>query len=207
MRPILTSFTSFTSLTRLTRLAVSAPLLMTLSACVLPPDRLEGDAPPPVVQSIDLERYAGRWFEIARYDVSFQRGCEGVTAQYRPLEDGEIEVINACRKGGLDGETDTITGRARVVDGSNGAKLKVSFFGPFFLGDYWVIDLAEDYGWAVVSEPRGRFLWILSRTPQMDEAILADRLTWLTAQGYDTDALRYTQQWDSVEAAPPLADG
>jgi apolipoprotein D and lipocalin family protein len=204
MRPILTRLTS---LARLARLAVCAPVLMALSACVLPPDRLEGNAPPPVVQSVDLERYAGRWFEIARYDVSFQRGCEGVTAQYRPLEDGEIEVINACRKGGLDGETDTITGRARVVDGSNGAKLKVSFFGPFFLGDYWVIDLAEDYDWAVVSEPRGRFLWILSRTPQMDEAILADRLTWLAAQGFDTGALIFTQQWDSVEAAPPPADG
>ena len=191
----------------LARLTVSGLILTGLSACVLPPDRLAGDAPPPVVQSVDLERYAGRWFEIARYDVSFQRGCEGVTAQYRPLEDGEIEVINACRKDGLDGEVDTITGRARVVDGSGGAKLKVSFFGPFFLGDYWVIDLAQDYSWAVVSEPRGRFLWILSRTPQMDEAVLADRLTWLAAQGYDTDALRFTQQWDSVEAAPEPPEG
>ncbi|MGX6647111.1 lipocalin family protein [Maricaulaceae bacterium MS644] len=186
----------------LARLTVSALMVSALSACVLPPDRLAGDGPPPVVQSVDLGRYSGRWFEIARYDVSFQRGCEGVTAQYRALEDGEIEVINACRKDGLDGEADTITGRARVVEGSDGAKLKVSFFGPFFLGDYWVIDLAEDYSWAVVSEPRGRFLWILSRTPQMDEAILADRLTWLAAQGYDTQALRFTQQWDSVEAAP-----
>lgn len=191
----------------LARLAVSGLVLTALSACVLPPDRLAGDAPPPVMQSVDLERYAGRWFEIARYDVSFQRGCEGVTAQYRPLEDGEIEVINACRKDGLDGEVDTITGRARVVDGSGGAKLKVSFFGPFFFGDYWVIDLAEDYSWAVVSEPRGRFLWILSRTPQMDEAVLANRLTWLAAQGFETGALRFTEQWESVEAAPEPADG
>ncbi|MFW6413126.1 MAG: lipocalin family protein [Oceanicaulis sp.] len=181
--------------------------LLALTACVLPPDRLAGDDPPPVVDRVDLERYAGRWFEIARYDVSFQEGCEGVTAQYRPLPDGEIEVINACRKGGLEGALDTVTGRARVVDGSNGAKLKVSFFGPFFFGDYWVIELAEDYSWAVVSEPRGRFLWILSRTPRMEEAVLADRLTWLSGQGFETDALRMTRQWDSLEAAPPPVEG
>lgn len=185
----------------LARLAVLA-LAPILTACVLPPDRLAGDAPPPVMESVDLERYSGRWFEIARYDVSFQRGCEGVTAQYRALENGEVEVINACRKGGLDGELDTITGRARVADGSNGAKLKVSFFGPFFFGDYWVIDLAEDYSWAVVSEPAGRFLWILSRTPQMDGAVLTDRIAWLAEQGYDTDALRLTEQWETLDAAP-----
>lgn len=185
------------------RLILAALPVFAASACVLPPDRLAGDAPPPVVERVDLERYAGRWFEIARYDVSFQEGCEGVTAQYRPLPDGMIEVINACRKDALDGELDTISGRARVVEGSNGAKLEVSFFGPFFFGDYWVIDLAEDYSWAVVSEPRGRFLWILSRTPQMDEAVLADRLTWLAGQGYDTEALRFTRQWESLEAAPP----
>jgi len=188
------------------RLALAALAAFFVTACVLPPDRLEGDAPPPVVEQVDLERYAGRWFEIARYDVSFQRGCEGVTAQYRPMADGLVEVINACRRGGLEGELDTVTGRAKVVEGSNGAKLKVSFFGPFFFGDYWVIDLADDYDWAVVSEPRGRFLWILARTPQMDEAVLADRLTWLANQGYDTSALRFTEQWDSIDAAPEPAD-
>ncbi|MGJ3231260.1 MAG: lipocalin family protein [Oceanicaulis sp.] len=189
------------------RVFLAALASLTLTACVLPPDRLEGDEPPPVVGSVDLERYAGRWFEIARYDVSFQEGCEGVTAQYRPMADGMIEVINACRRGGLDGELDTVTGRAKPVEGSNGAKLKVSFFGPFFFGDYWVIDLAEDYSWAVVSEPRGRFLWILSRTPQMEEAVLADRLTWLARQGYETDALRFTEQWESLEATPAPAGG
>lgn len=181
---------------------VAALACLCLSACVLPPDRLAGDDPPPVVGAVDLERYSGRWFEIARYDVRFQRGCEGVTAQYQPMENGEIEVINACRRGGLDGELDTVTGRARIVDGSNGAKLKVSFFGPFFFGDYWVIDLAEDYSWAVVSEPRGRFLWLLSRTPQMDQDVLDARLAWLSAQGYDTRALRFTEQWQSLENAP-----
>ncbi|XBQ14896.1 MAG: lipocalin family protein [Oceanicaulis sp.] len=184
------------------RLLFAAPLLL-LTACVLPPDRLEGDAPPPVVDQVDLDRYAGRWFEIARYDVSFQEGCEGVTAQYAPLPSGRIEVINACRKGGLDGELDTVTGEARVVEGSNGAKLEVSFFGPFFFGDYWVIELADDYSWAVVSEPRGRFLWILSRTPQMEQSVLDARLERLRTIGYDTGALRYTEQWESLEAAPP----
>ncbi|MFW6413130.1 MAG: lipocalin family protein [Oceanicaulis sp.] len=182
------------------RFSLALPLL--LAGCALPPDRLEGDAPPPVVDQVEIERYLGRWFEIARYEVSFQEGCEGVTAQYEQREDGLIDVINACRQGGLDGELEIATGKARPVEGSNGAKLEVSFFGPFFVGDYWVIELAEDYSWSVVSEPRGRFLWILSRTPQMEPAVLEARLERLRALGYDTEALRYTEQWQSVEAAP-----
>ena len=184
------------------RTLLAAALALSLSACLgIPPDRLEGDAPPPVVASVDLDRYLGRWFEIARYDNGFERGCDGVTANYARRVDGLINVINTCRKGGLDGEIDAIEGRARVVDGSNGAKLEVSFFGPFW-GDYWVIELDPDYRWAVVSEPRGRFLWILAREPQMDVAVLKARLDNLRALGFDTEALVYPQQWESAEAAP-----
>jgi len=182
---------------RLIALAAALPL----AACFTPPpDRLEGDAPPPVVDAVDLERYAGRWFEIARYDVSFQEGCTGVMAEYAIVDEGRLSVLNTCRKDALDGPVDRAEGRARVV-GGNGAKLEVSFFGPFW-GDYWVIELAEDYSWAVVSEPGGRYLWILSRTPQMDEAVLEARLSRLREIGYDTSALLFTEQWDSVEAAP-----
>ncbi|MEO1039656.1 MAG: lipocalin family protein [Pseudomonadota bacterium] len=186
------------SVSMLTRLALAGGLAALVAGCALPPDRLEGDAPPPVVEGFELDRYLGRWFEIARYDNRFERGCDGVTATYATRPGDEITVINTCRQGGLDGEVEAIEGRARQVDG---AKLEVSFFGPFW-GDYWVIELDEAYQWSVVSEPQGRFLWILSREPQMDEAVLNARLERLRALGFDTDALVYPQQWQSAEAAP-----
>lgn len=177
--------------------------VLALAGCALPPDRLAGDAPPASVEAVDLERYAGRWFEIARFPNGFEDGCAGVTAEYTPLETGRMEVINTCRKGGLEGETDRVEGKARVVESSNGAKLEVSFFGPFYFGDYWVIELDPEYRWTVVSEPRGRFLWILARTPTLPAEVLEARLAGLEARGFDTGALHFTEQWDSLEAAPP----
>ena len=186
----------------LLRFSFAAAAALALSACFTPPpDNLAGDQPPPVVDRVDLDRYLGRWFEIARYDMAFERGCDGVTANYSRREDGLIRVINTCRQGGLDGELEIAEGRARVVEGSNGAKLKVSFFGPFW-GDYWVLELDEAYEWVVVGGPEGRYLWILSRTPQMDAAVLDARLQRLEQIGYDTSELIYPDQWESVEAAP-----
>lgn len=185
-----------------TRCTLAAGAALCVSACFTPPpDNLAGDEPPPVVEEVDLDRYLGRWFEIARYDMAFERGCDGVTANYARRDDGLIRVVNTCRKGGLDGEAEVAEGRARVVEGSNGAKLKVSFFGPFW-GDYWVLELDEDYDWSVVGGPEGRYLWILSRTPQMDQAVLDARLARLKQLGYDTGELLFPEQWESVEAAP-----
>jgi apolipoprotein D and lipocalin family protein len=100
-------------------------------------------------------------------------------------------VINRCRK--PDGKTTQATGRAKIVDRISGAKLKVSFFGPFY-GDYWVMDHAEDYSWSIVGEPSGRYLWLLARTanpaPAEREALIARA----KALGYDTAMLRITQQ-------------
>ncbi len=184
---------------RLLVLAAALPL----AACFTPPpDRLAGDDPPPVADGVELERYAGRWFEIARYDVAFQEGCTGVTADYEIAGPGRLAVVNTCRKDSLDGRVSRAEARARVV-GANGAKLEVSFFGPFW-GDYWVIDRAEDYAWAIVSEPDGRYLWILARTPQMEPEVLEARLAWLESVGYDTSALLFTEQWPSADAAPPM---
>lgn len=172
-----------------------------LAACQ-PPAGRESDAPPlQTVADLEIERYLGRWFEIARYDHGFERGCAGVTADYARREDGLISVTNTCYQGGLDGQVEVANGRARTVGESTSAQLEVSFFGPFW-GDYWIIDLAEDYAWAIVSEPQGRYLWILSRTPQMDEATLSQRLDWLEAQGFDTSMLISVEQWESAEAVP-----
>lgn len=163
-----------------------------LAACSTPPDRRASEAPLPTAESVDLDRYLGLWHEIARYDVSFEEGCEGVTAEYTRREDGLIGVVNTCRNAAGD-VTDRAEGRARVVNAPRNSKLEVSFFGPFF-GDYWIVELAEDYSWAVISEPEGRYLWILARDPFMDAETLQARLENLRALGYDTDALHYTMQ-------------
>ena len=148
--------------------------------------------PLPVVESVDLERYAGKWYEIASYPNSFQSGCEETTAVYTPRDDGKITVLNTCREAESRQLRD-IEGTARVVDRTTNAKLKVSFFWPFE-GDYWIIDLAEDYSYAVVSEPGRRFLWILSRTPTMDDATYEDILAFVAERGLDPDRLVRTRQ-------------
>lgn len=149
-------------------------------------------APPQPAKPVDLERYSGRWYEIARYETWFERGCEGVTADYRVLKNGGVEVINSCRKGSPTGPLKVAKGRAKVVPGSGNAKLKVSFFGPFF-GDYWVLDHAEDYAWSIVGEPSGRYLWLLSRTAQPAPAIREVIDNRVRQLGYDTSLIRDTQ--------------
>ena len=145
------------------------------------------------VQEVDLERYLGTWYEIASYPQRFQEGCTATTATYTLRSDGEIDVLNKCRKDSLDGPEDVAEGRARVVDTTTNAKLKVSFFGPFW-GDYWIIDLDPDYQWAVVGGPKRKYLWILSRTPQMDPALYDEIVARLPAKGYGPDGLKKTLQ-------------
>lgn len=149
---------------------------------------------PEPAKPVDLNRYLGRWFELARYDAGFEQGCEAATAEYALRTDGLIRVLNICHQGSVDGPTLFAEGKARVVDGSGGAKLKVSFFGPFYFGNYWVLDHAEDYAWSIVGEPTGKYLWILSRDPTPSEAdrdMLVERARDL---GYDTSLLRMTKQ-------------
>ena len=148
-------------------------------------------AVPQPAKSVELNRYLGRWYELARYEQAFQKDCEGVTADYALREDGKISVLNRCRK--ADGSYKDANGRAKIVDTATGAKLKVSFFGPFY-GDYWVLDRAEDYSWAIVGEPSGRYLWILSRDPNPGKAKLAELVTIAGVLGYDTSMIRVTQQ-------------
>lgn len=170
-----------------------AVLTLGLGACTTLGQRhpVGNRAVPEPRKPVDLQRYLGRWYEIARYEQRFQKGCEGVTADYALRDDGAIEVLNRCRR--PDGRESVARGRAKVVDGETGAKLKVSFFGPFY-GDYWVLDRGDDYEWSIVGEPSGRYLWILSReaTPGAPEI---ERLVRLVEElGYDTSYLRRTRQ-------------
>jgi apolipoprotein D and lipocalin family protein len=140
---------------------------------------------------VELQKYLGRWYEIARYEQGFQRDCDGVTADYALRADGSINVLNRCRKRG--GKLSEARGRAKVVDRITNAKLKVSFFGPFF-GDYWVLDHGEDYSWSIVGEGSGRYLWILNRHPTPTEAEIQKLIDRARALGYDTSMLRRTRQ-------------
>jgi apolipoprotein D and lipocalin family protein len=148
---------------------------------------------PPPAKPVDLERYAGLWYEIARYENSFERDCEAVTAEYRLRDDGLVDVLNSSRKGGLEGPRKTAKGRARAVEGSGGAMLKVSFFGPFYVGSYWVLDHADDYSWSIVGEPSGRFLWLLSRAAKPGAAVNAALRARAAELGYDLSLIRTTQ--------------
>jgi len=152
------------------------------------------DKPPlTVVDTVDLERYLGKWYEIASYPAWFQKGCTGSTAEYSQLPDGKIQVINRCRKDNLDGPFKESKGKAEVADTATNAKLKVWFFWPF-KGNYWIIDLSPDYQWAVVGEPSRKYLWILSRTPFIEEAVYRGILERLPQKGYDPAGLRRTAQ-------------
>ena len=154
---------------------------------------VQKDPPLVVVAHVDTEKYLGRWYEIARYPHSFEEGCYAVTADYKLLDDGLIQVINRCREGGLDGELKEAFGKARVVDSLSNAKLEVSFFWPFY-GDYWIIDLDENYQYAVVSEPDRQYLWILSRTPTMEESLYDQLTAKLKQNGFDLSFLTKTPQ-------------
>ncbi len=140
------------------------------------------------VQSVDLDRYLGTWYEIARYPNSFQKECFASTASYSLRDDGKIAVVNTCRKGSKDGKLEEAKGKAWVVDGKTNAKLKVSFFWPF-AGDYWIIELDEDYRHVVVGHPKREYLWILSREKTMDRATFEAIGERLVEKGYDPSKL------------------
>lgn len=158
-----------------------------LQACSAPPPA----APLPTVASVDLARYAGAWYEVAMLPNRFQSQCVADTqARYRPTGD-TLEVVNRCRQ--ADGSLSEATGVAKVVDGSGNAKLRVSFFRPFY-GDYWVLALPDDYRWVLVGEPSRQYGWVLSRTPSLPAADLAAALDRAQALGYAREAFRLTPQ-------------
>jgi apolipoprotein D and lipocalin family protein len=174
-------------------LAAGAALALVLGGCVpLSRGPVGNRAVPEPARSVEVERYLGHWYELARYEASFQRGCEAVTADYSRNPDGSIRVLNACRKGGVDGKEKTAKGRAKIADPLTNAKLKVSFFGPFY-GDYWVLDRADDYSWSIVGEPSGRYLWILSREARVSPDRFAALEQRVRSLGYDWSLVRITK--------------
>lgn len=162
---------------------------------------------PRTVESVDLGRYTGRWYEIARFPNDFQSQCvRDVTAIYQSRDDGRIDVINRCRT--AHGEMDEAVGVARVADPATRAKLEVRFapaflsFLPFVWGDYWVLALDPEYRWAVVGTPDRSYLWILARAPELSDADYRAALAAASGQGFDVARVVRTQH-----EPPPAASG
>jgi len=146
------------------------------------------------VAKVDLNKYLGTWYEIATIPQRFQKGCTGVTATYSLRKDGKIDVVNQCYKDSLNGKHKQVHGKAWVTDIVSNAKLKVQFFWPFS-GDYWIIELDSNYQYAVVGHPNRNYLWILCRTPQMDQGLYNSLLNRISAvHGYDTGKIKKTLQ-------------
>lgn len=145
------------------------------------------------VPFVDLPRYMGTWYEIASYPQRFQRGCMATTATYTLRGAGEVEVVNRCRLHSVGGPEKVARGRARVADPVTNARLKVQFFWPFW-SDYWIIELAPDYSWAAVATPDRDGLWVLSRTPHMDDETFAGIVTRVVRQGFEIGRLNRTMQ-------------
>lgn len=150
-----------------------------LAACAAP------HPPLPTVRAVELSRYSGTWYEIARLPNRFQSMCVSDTsAVYRP--DGEtVSVVNRCRT--AEGGFEQADGIAKPVEGSQGAKLRVSFFRPFY-GDYWILELDPEYRWVLVGEPGRRYAWILARQTTLDAATLDRLLARAAALGFDRRA-------------------
>lgn len=151
------------------------------------------------VASVDLNKYKGKWFEIARYPNRFQKKCVGeVTATYTIKKDKKIEVLNECLK--ENGKTIKAKGKAKIVDKETNAKLEVRFapawlsWLPQVWGDYWILDLDKDYKYAVVGDPGRDYLWILSRTPELDTATYEDILDKVEKMGFNPNKLIKTPQ-------------
>ena len=152
---------------------------------------------PATVERVDLQRYVGLWYEIAKIPNTFQRKCAGgTTAQYELRQDGRIAVVNRCIKS--NGEAMEAKGIAKIVDAKTNAKLKVSFVNllgwrPFW-GDYWIIGLDENYRWAVVGHPQRKYGWILGRTPTLEKPTMEAVFKLLREQSYDPNDFEMTHQ-------------
>jgi apolipoprotein D and lipocalin family protein len=151
------------------------------------------------VQNVDLKKYSGKWFEIARYPNKFQKKCVGnTTATYTIKKDNNIEVLNECLE--KDGDITKAKGKARIVDEKTNAKLEVRFapaflsFLPQVWGDYWIIDLDEDYQNVAIGDPKREYFWILSRKPEMDDATYQALLRRAEEKGFDPAKVYKTPQ-------------
>ncbi len=173
--------------------------LLLLSIPALINAQIKQPEPVITVDAVDLDKYQGTWYEIARYPNKFQKKCVGnTTATYRKLENSRIEVINECLL--KNGKTNKAKGKAKIVDAKSNAKLKVRFapswlsFIPQVWGDYWIIELDEQYQYAVIGDPKRKYFWILSRTPTLETETYQEILRTAEKMGFEPNKVIETPQ-------------
>jgi apolipoprotein D and lipocalin family protein len=182
-------------------------VIAAIAVCVPPalPAAQQQPQPLRVVDSVDLSRYAGRWYEAARFPNKFQDQCAGdVVAHYSLRKDGRIDVVNRCRTGA--GKVNEARGIVRKAgDGTNNARLQVRF-APAILsflssvwGDYWIIGLGPEYTWSVVGTPNRQYLWVLSRTPELSQTSYDRAIEIARGNGFDVNRLVKTTNANQVE--------
>ncbi|MDQ3394322.1 MAG: lipocalin family protein [Bacteroidota bacterium] len=154
-----------------------------------------------VVPNIDLDRYSGDWYEIARMPAPFEKGCYGTKAKYIKDAIGNIIVENTCNIGSPVGKEKRVKGKAFIPDKNNNAKLKVQFFWPF-TGDYWILDIGKQYEYALVGEPTRKYLWILSRTESLEKSVIEQLVQKGINRGFNTHKLIFTRHLKKVEKQP-----
>jgi len=145
------------------------------------------------ITTFDLDRYLGKWYEVARYDHAFERNLVGTTAEYSLHDDGMIKVLNSGYLYTLDGKFKESVGKAKLNKNGKPGQLRVSFFGPFY-SNYYILDLAPDYSYSVVGSSSPKYLWILSRTPQLKPEVQSKIVKGLQQRGYDTSKLIWVEQ-------------
>ncbi len=170
-------------------------ILLTLTGCLTSQKNNTGSMiNNSTVKNLDINHYIGKWYEIARYPHSFEKNLVGVTATYKFRNDGKIDVINQGYKDSLDGKLKTAKGKAYIPDKNDPGKLKVAFF-LFFYADYYVMEFdSSDYQWALIGSSSDKYLWILSRTPQLDPEIYKMLVDRAKERGYDVSKLMRVPQ-------------
>jgi len=179
--------------------ALAVVLILASNFVFAQPNNSNAQTQVKAVASVDLKRFAGKWFEIARFPNKFQKKCVGnITAEYTLKSDNEIEVLNTCLI--ENGKIDKAKGEGKIADKVSNAKLEVRF-APGFLsflnavrGDYWIIDLDSNYQYAAVGDPKREYLWILSRQPEMNDATYQNILRRVEAMNFNPGKLVKTPQ-------------
>lgn len=171
---------------------LGASLLLAACSSTPHPGPVGNRSVPEPSKPVELQKYMGRWYEQFRYEASFQKDFEAVSADYSLMSNGTVRVVNRGHKGGVNGKLKEAVGKAKISDQTTNAKLKVSFFGPFY-GDYWVLDHADDYTWSIVGEPSGRYLWALTRDERPHPELLILLEARVKELGFDWSLVRMTK--------------
>lgn len=170
---------------------IALPLFIVVNLASCRQNQKKNEMDNSTVKELNVQRYLGKWYEIARFDHRFERGLVGVTATYSMRDDGKIRVINQGYKNSLDGKLSRAEGKAKLTD--EPGKLKVSFFWIFYAG-YYVMELDENYKWALIGSNSEKYLWILSRTPKLEQDVKKQILTKAKQRGYDISKLIWVEQ-------------